>query len=82
MTQVGKSRRRAGGYTWRDTLEKMEGQLDEMVQLLDGLRKRAETKEATNAVAQVVLLAYQVRVSVVELGEYQGKEESQEGSIQ
>lgn len=75
MTQVGKSRRRAGGYAWRDVLDGMEGQLDEMVRLLDGLRKRAETKEATNEVAQVVLLAYQVRVSVVELGEYQGKDE-------
>lgn len=71
MSQMGSVRRRVGGYSWKDALEGMEGTLDEMVELLERLRKGAESQEAVDAVAQLVALTYAVRVSAGSLSRYQ-----------
>lgn len=71
MSQMGSLRRLVGGYSWKDALEGMEGTLDEMVALLEQLRKGAKSQEAADVVAQLVALTYEVRVSAGSLSRYQ-----------
>lgn len=71
MSQMGSVRRRVGGYSWRDALEGMEGTLDEMVALLEQMRRRAASQEAVDVVAQLMALTYEVRISAGSLSRYQ-----------